>query len=117
MMCPCIDWAEGRCGMNSQGKPVMKATTTSVEAERPSTWIERFAIPLAASSMEAQPIALVIVLLTLMVAGTTATPPLGAGGVALVALGLLWWAMIVEHVIRRSLKGRRAARLHFLGWF
>ena len=44
----------------------MKATTTSVEAERPSTWIERFAIPIAASSMEAQPIALVIVLLTLV---------------------------------------------------
>jgi MFS family permease len=98
--------------MNSQGTPVMKATTTSVEAERPSTWIERFAIPIAASSMEAQPIAL----LTLMVAGTNATPPLGAGGVALVALGLLWWAMVVEHIVQRSSRGRRTAWLHFLGW-
>ncbi len=102
--------------MNSQGTPVMKATTTSVEAERPSTWIECFAIPIAASSMEAQPIALVIVLLTLMVAGTNATPPLGAGGVALVALGLLWWAMVVEHIVQRSSRGRRTAWLHFLGW-
>ncbi len=103
--------------MNSQGTPVMKATTTSVEAERPSTWIERFAIPIAVSSMDAQPIALVIALLTLIVAGTKATPPLGAGSIALMALGLLWWAMLVEHIVRRSLKGRRVAWLHFLGWF
>lgn len=93
-----------------------KATTTPVEAEPPSTWIERFAIPLAASLMEAQPIELLIALLTLMVAGTKAAPPLGAAGIALIALGLLWWAMLVERVIRRALKGRRAAWLHFLGW-
>ncbi len=97
--------------------PAAKAATTSVEVEPSSTWIERFAIPLAASSMEAQPIALVIALLTLMVTGTKATPPLGAGGIALIALGLLWWAMLVERVIRRPPKGRRAAWLHFLGWF
>ncbi len=97
--------------------PAAKATTTSVEVEPSSTWIERFAIPLAASSMEAQPIALVIALLTLMVTGTKATPPLGAGGIALIALGLLWWAMLVERVLRRPPKGRRAAWLHFLGWF
>src|SRR5947209_9587010 len=115
-ICPCIDWAEGRCGVNSRGVPAEKATTISVEAESPSTWIERFAIPLAASSMEAQPIALVVVLLTLMVAGTKATPPLGAAGIALIALGLLWWAMLVERVIRRSIKGKRATWLHFLGW-
>jgi uncharacterized protein DUF4129 len=81
-----------------------------------STWIERFAIPIAASVMEAQPIALVIVLLTVMMTGTKAMPPFGAAGIALIALGLLWWAMLVERVIRRTLKGRRAAWLHFLGW-
>src|SRR5712691_6121086 len=117
MICPCIDWAEGRCGVNSREVPAEKATTTSVEAEPSSTWIERFAIPLAASSMEAQPIALVIALLTLMVTGTKATLPLGAGGIALIALGLLWWAMLVERVIRRAPRGRRAAWLHFLGLF
>ena len=67
--------------------------------------------------MEAQPVALMSVLLTLMVTGTKAIPPIGAGGIALAALGLLWWAMIVERVIRRSSRGRRAAWLHFLGWF
>ncbi len=66
--------------------------------------------------MEAQPVALVIVLLAVMVIGTKAIPPIGAGGIALAALGLLWWAMIVERAIRRSAKGRRAAWLHSLGW-
>jgi Domain of unknown function (DUF4129) len=92
--------------------PATKTMTSSVEAQQASAWIERFAIPLAASNMEAQPIAL----LTLMVAGTQATPPLGPGGVALVSLGLLWWAMIVEHIVRRPSWRRRAAWLHFLGW-
>src|SRR5207244_1093543 len=101
------------CG---RGTPVMKGTAASVEAERSASLTERFAIPIGASSMEAQTIALVIVLLTLMVAGTNATPPFGVGGVALVALGLLWWAMVVEHIVQRSSRGRRTAWLHFLGW-
>ena len=102
--------------MNSSVPSMTKETTTSVEARQVSTWIERFAIPIAASVMEAQPVALVIVLLAVMVIGTKAIPPIGAGGIALAALGLLWWAMIVERAIRRSAKGRRAAWLHSLGW-
>src|SRR6266700_6466772 len=116
MICRSIDWGEGRCGMNSSVPSMTKETTTSVEARQVSTWIERFAIPIAASVMEAQPVALVIVLLAVMVIGTKAIPPIGAGGIALAALGLLWWAMIVERAIRRSANGRRAAWLHSLGW-
>ncbi len=93
-----------------------KSTIPSVEAQPPSTWIERFALPLAVSSMEAQPIALVIAFLTLLIAGSKTTSPFGAGAIALVALGLLWWAMIVEHLIRQRFQGRRLAWLHLLSW-
>jgi hypothetical protein len=66
--------------------------------------------------MEAQPIALVVAMLMLLTTGTIATAPIGAGGITLVALGLLWWAMIVEHIVRRSARGRRMGWLHFIGW-
>jgi hypothetical protein len=66
--------------------------------------------------MEAQPIALVIALLTALVGGTKATPPIGAGEIALVALGLLWWAMIVEGIARRRSSARQVIGLYILGW-
>lgn len=67
--------------------------------------------------MEAQPIALVIALLTFVVARNAAAAPVGAAGVALIGLTLLWWALFVEHRIQRSPKGRRLAWLHMPGWF
>src|SRR5260370_16181673 len=62
--------------------------------------------------MEAQPIAM----LTVLVAGPRATPPVGAGEIALVGLGLLWWAMIVERFARRRSIGGQAIWLYILGW-
>ena len=94
----------------------MKDPRTSVEVRPASTWIERFGLPLAVSTTEAQPIALVIGLLTLAVTRNLANAPIGAGGIALTSLGLLWWAMIVERTLQRSPGRRRAAGLHFLGW-
>lgn len=66
--------------------------------------------------MEAQPIALVIALLALVVARNRAAAPIGTAGIALIELTLLWWAMFVEHFIRRSPGDRRMAWLHLPGW-
>jgi hypothetical protein len=66
--------------------------------------------------MEAQPIALVIALIMLVTTGQLSMVPIGAGGITLVALGLLWWAMLVEHIIRRSIRGRHMSWLHVIGW-
>ena len=66
--------------------------------------------------MEAQPIAMMIALLTILVGGTKASPQIGAGEIALVALGLLWWAMIVEHFARSRSIGKQAIWLYILGW-
>src|SRR5579859_3810352 len=116
MICPYIDWAEGRCGMSLSEMPETKHTTASAEAPGASTWIERFALPIAVSAMEAQPVALLIALLTVLVAGPRATPLFGTGAIALVALGLLWWTMIVERVTGQSSGGKRRIWLHLLGW-
>jgi hypothetical protein len=94
----------------------MKPRTPSDEARPASTWIERFAIPVTVSAMEAQPIALVIALLALVVARNRAAAPIGAAGIALSELTLLWWALFVEHFIRRSAGDRRMAWLHLPGW-
>src|SRR5438477_7129124 len=102
--------------MSSLLPSAMKNPSTPAEAQKASTWIERFALPLTVSAMEAQPIALVIALLTVLVAGPKATPPIGAGEIALVALGLLWWAMIVEGIARRKSIGKQAIWLYILGW-
>ena len=67
--------------------------------------------------MEAQPFALAIALLAILVAGTSASPPFGAGSIALIALGLQWWALFVERVATRRLKSKQAIALHALGWF
>jgi hypothetical protein len=95
----------------------MKDTRTAAEVQRASTWIERFALPLSVSVMEAQPIAMLIALLTVLVGGPHGTPPIGAGEIALVALGLLWWAMVVEGIARLRSIGRQAIWLYILGWF
>ncbi len=93
-----------------------KDARTRAEARRASTWIERFALPLTVSVMEAQPVALGIALLAILVAGTSASPPFGAGSIALVALGLQWWALLVERIATRRLKGKQVIALHALGW-
>ena len=66
--------------------------------------------------MEAQPIALVMALLTYLVVRNIAAAPIGAAGIALLELALLWWAMFVEHRIQRSPRGRGMAWLHVPGW-
>lgn len=71
------------------------------------------AVPLIVSIMEAQPIALVLVLIH---AGTTVELPLEGWSIALLALCLLWWAMLVERVIRPLPLVRRRSWLHALGW-
>ena len=92
---------------------MMKDARTQAEARRASTWIEHFALPLTVSVMEAQPVAL---MLALLVAGTHASSPFGAGSIALLALGLQWWAMLVERIATRRLKGKPVIALHALGW-
>jgi hypothetical protein len=102
--------------MNSSAPLGTENRQTQVEARRASTWVERFALPIAISVMEAQPLALIIAVLTLVFTGSLAHTPLGAGEIALLDLGLLWWAMVVENRTRHLLTRTRAARLHLLGW-
>ncbi|MHB8595703.1 MAG: DUF4129 domain-containing protein [Ktedonobacteraceae bacterium] len=94
----------------------MQETSPAAKAKPASSWIERIALPLLVSAMEAQPLVLGIALLTLAVAGTLTAMPVSVGDIILVALGLLWWAMFVEHLINGSARRRQVAWLHVLGW-
>lgn len=86
------------------------------EARRASNWVERFALPIAISVMEAQPLSLIVAVLTLLFTRTLADMPLGVGEIALLELGLLWWAMFVESRVRGAGGNRKLARLHLVGW-
>jgi hypothetical protein len=92
------------------------STKEAGEARPASTWLERYALPIALSVMEAQPVALLVALLTLITAGTLTAQPLSVGVIVLLALGLLWWSMFVESVLRRTRRSGLARLLHLLGW-
>src|SRR6266487_580086 len=81
------------------------------------TWIERVGLPVASSVMMAQPIGLAVALLMLLVARTPTASSIPIGQVALLLLGLLWWAMFVEHLSqRRRWQKSVVTLLHVLGW-
>ncbi len=66
--------------------------------------------------MEAQPIALVIIVAAQIFSSGTAGAPIGADGITLLELALLWWAMLMEYLTRRFGLQQRAFWLHIIGW-
>ncbi len=66
--------------------------------------------------MEAQPVALLVALLTLITTGSLTAQPLSAGALVLLALGVNWWAMFVENVLKRTRRAGLVNLLHLLGW-
>jgi hypothetical protein len=103
--------------MNSSRISTMKIPTR-VEARPLSTWIERFGLPLAVSAMEAQPIGMAVVLVMLLFTQTLKVPALDIGSIALLLLGLLWWAMLVEYLYlsQRVKQTSLVTLLHLCGW-
>ncbi len=84
--------------------------------KRPFTWSESLALPIVVSVMEAQPIALLLLLGAGALSGTAALSPLSAGDLTLLALGLLWWGNAVEWW-RRGHAGKRAISVaQVAGW-
>ena len=65
--------------------------------------------------MEAQPLALLLILATQLFVGSN-TPPLGAGGITLLELGLIWWAMLVDYLTGRVFTKNSANTLLIVGW-
>jgi hypothetical protein len=69
--------------------------------------------------MEAQPIAVILALLTRIFVGPNAMPSLNAGAIALLALGLLWWTLLVTHFAHNRFPADKnyATWLYLLGLF
>ncbi len=59
-------------------------------------------MPLALCLMEAQPLAMALAFLAVLFGGTPASAPLGVGEIALLLLGLLWWAMALAYFQTRG---------------
>jgi ABC-type xylose transport system permease subunit len=66
--------------------------------------------------MEAQPAALVMLLISLVTRSQLPVQLVNAGGIVLLALGLLWWAMLVESLLRRTQRARLGGWLYVMGW-
>ncbi len=66
--------------------------------------------------MEAQPAALVVLLLSLVTGSRNPGQLVNAGGIVLLALGLLWWAMLVESLLRRTQRAGLSGWLYVAGW-
>lgn len=66
--------------------------------------------------MEAQPVGLVVAVATLLTTRSLAAQPVGVGSIILLSLGLLWWAMFAESVLRRTKRARLVGWLNVLGW-
>jgi hypothetical protein len=67
--------------------------------------------------MEAQPIALLLILLSFSFTGVVNAWPLGEIAVTLLLLGLRWWAMLVYWLMARGMSKTEGQPLHVLGLF
>ena len=65
--------------------------------------------------METQPIVLLLFFIAFAFAGAGTPLPLGETGITLLLLGLQWWAMFINHRLRRGMGQRTATLLHILG--
>jgi hypothetical protein len=102
--------------MSLSNTPETQNPPETTSTPRFSSWVELFAIPIAISIMEAQALTLALILATAIFAGTN-TPSLGAIGITLLELGLMWWAMLVEHLTRRHIVTKSSVNtLLIAGW-
>ncbi len=91
---------------------------TPAEARQASTWIERIALPIAVSVMEAQPLGLIVAVMTFALTGKLTVSFMNIGGIALLTLVLLWWALWIEHLrLAHHMHTTRQTAAHLLGWF
>ena len=77
-----------------------------------SNWIELFAIPIASSIMETQPIAFIL-LYGALITGQSALTTWQQLGITLLLLSMRWWALAVKRITRTHTN--QARQLHLVG--
>lgn len=78
-------------------------------------WIDLLAVPIAASAMEAQPIAAAIFVCSLVLTGGLNAFPFGPGTIFLLILGLRWWMRFAKWFGERGQQGPRVRLLFAFG--
>jgi hypothetical protein len=94
----------------------MRFAQAAATPQRRFGWIDDLALPLATSVMEAQAVGLLLGLCAIILSGTARTAPLGAGGTALMLLGLAWWERLVHALGARGRAARFGTLLSIIGW-
>src|SRR5579872_2243633 len=118
MAYPYIISEEESNGINSSRPRKMKKAAPSALTQSirlPFDWIDAIAIPVATSIMEAQPIAVVLLFMSLLVTGKSANVPLDAVSIILLLLGLHWWALLVKYIVQRGLDEKLEGASQFFG--
>jgi hypothetical protein len=72
-----------------------------------SNWIEFFAVPIAISIMESQPIIIILAIFAPLFSSGGQSVPLGETTITLLLLGLLWWAMLGKSFVLRGVSERK----------
>lgn len=78
----------------------VRATIAQAAVPSASIWLEWIVLPLALSFMDAQPIGIALAMLTFFATQTPNGEILSTGEIALLLLGLLWWAMGIAYLSR-----------------
>ena len=65
--------------------------------------------------MEAQPIVMLLFIGAVVFTGTNTPLPLGEAGITLLLLGLQWWAMFINYLLRKGISQERTNLLHVVG--
>jgi hypothetical protein len=78
-------------------------------------WIDMLVVPIATSIMEAQPFAIVLLFVTLLLTGNSAIDPLTTGSIILLMLGLHWWAQLAGYMKRRRIGNIRTELFQYCG--
>ncbi len=101
--------------MNSLEQFATEKAKPSGPVQLASNWIEVFAIPIASSIMETQPIALALQLVLPTITGDNSVLLLDAATITLLMLGMQWWIMLVKHFVQRGMKESQSTLLQVLG--
>lgn len=102
--------------MNSLMPVGPQRTESQARTRSAFNWIDLIALPIAASIMETQAFALVLLLLADAAEGENAVPALDATSITLLLLGLQWWAMLIHYLMERGLKDEWARFFHPAGY-
>jgi predicted ABC-type exoprotein transport system permease subunit len=107
--------AERRNGVNSSEPSATKKVKQWGLAPLRFNWIEVFAVPVAVSIMESQPIIVILAIFAPLFSGSGEVVQASEITITLLLLGLQWWAMLGRWLVQRGTDERKIQPFHIGG--